>query len=191
YHTSWRSLFSNLEFVVLDEIHVYRGIFGSHVGNVIRRLRRICEFYGSDPQFICCSATIANPQEHAERLVEKPFTLIDEDQNGSPRGEKQFILYNPPIIDEDLGLRGSSVIASRDAAMTFLAQNVQTIVFARARQTVELLLTYLQDELHYAGLAETAVVGYRGGYLPLERREIEHGLRSGEVRGVVATNALE
>ena len=191
YHTSWRSLFSNLEFVVLDEIHAYRGIFGSHVGNVIRRLRRICAFYGSDPQFICCSATIANPQEHAERLVEKPFVLVDENQNGAPRGEKQFILYNPPIIDEDLGLRGSSVMAARDAAMTFLVQDVQTIVFARARQTVELLLTYLQDDLTYAGKAETAVAGYRGGYLPLERREIEHGLRTGAVRGVVATNALE
>ncbi|MCP4299522.1 MAG: DEAD/DEAH box helicase, partial [Gammaproteobacteria bacterium] len=191
YHTSWRTLFSNLEFVVLDEIHAYRGIFGSHVANVIRRLRRICHFYGSDPQFICCSATIANPQEHAQRLVEKPFVLVDEAQNGSPRGEKEFILYNPPIIDADLGLRGSSIIASRDGAMTFLSQSVQTIVFARARQTVELLLTYLQDELAYAGKEKTAVFGYRGGYLPLERREIEHGLRSGDIQGVVATNALE
>lgn len=191
YHTGWRSLFSNLEFVVLDEIHAYRGIFGSHVANVLRRLQRLCRFYGSDPQFICCSATIANPQEHAERLVERPFSLIDESQNGAPRGEKQFILYNPPIIDAELGLRGSAVLAARDAAVTFLAQDVQTIVFARARQTVELLLTYLQDEMTYSGKEPTAVAGYRGGYLPLERREIEHGLRSGAVRGVVATNALE
>jgi DEAD/DEAH box helicase domain-containing protein len=191
YHMSWRSLFSNLDVVVLDEIHAYRGIFGSHVANVLRRLQRLCAFYGSDPQFICCSATIANPKEHAERLVERPFTLIDESQNGAPRGEKQFILYNPPIVDEELGLRGSSVLAARDAALAFLAEDVQTIVFARARQTVELLLTYLQDELAYMGKEDTAVTGYRGGYLPLERREIEQGLRSGDVRGVVATNALE
>ena len=191
YHTSWRSLFSNLDFVVLDEIHAYRGIFGSHVANVLRRLRRLCQFYGSDPQFICCSATIANPQEHAERLVEAPFTLIDEVQNGAPAGEKHFILYNPPIIDEELGLRASVVLAARDTAVSFLAQDVQTIVFARARQTVELLLAYLQDELAYRQQPQTAVSGYRGGYLPLERREIEVGLRNGTVRGVVATNALE
>ena len=191
YHTSWRDLFSNLEFVVVDEIHAYRGVFGSHVANVLRRLSRLCQFYGSDPQFICCSATIANPKEHAERLIERPFTLIDEAQNGAPTGEKQFILYNPPIIDEELGMRASSVLTARDAATTFLLQNVQTIVFARARQTVELLLTYLRDEMVYQGNDETAVAGYRGGYLPLERREIEQGLRNGDIRGVVATNALE
>ena len=144
YHPSWRRLFSNLEFVVLDEIHAYRGVFGSHVANVLRRLQRICRFYGSDPQFICCSATIANPKEHAERLIERPFTLVDTTQNGAPTGEKHFILYNPPIIDAELGLRGSSILAAKDAAMTFLAENVQTIVFGRARQTVELLLTYLR-----------------------------------------------
>ena len=191
YHTTWRGLFSNLEYVVLDEIHTYRGVFGSHIANLIRRLRRICQFYGSDPQFICCSATIANPQEHAQRLVEAPFVLIDEFQNGAPTGEKHFILYNPPIIDEELGLRGSSVMAAKDAAITFLAEDVQTIVFARARQTVELLLTYLQEQLVYEGKEETAVTGYRGGYLPLERRDIERALRTGELRGVVATNALE
>ncbi len=191
YHTGWRDLFSNLEFVVLDEIHAYRGVFGSHVANVLRRLRRICQFYGSDPQFICCSATIANPKEHAERLVERPFSLIDDSQNGAPRGEKQFILYNPSIIDEELGLRGSAILAARDAAISFLAQDVQTILFARTRQSVELLLTYLRDELAYREKEGTAVTGYRGGYLPLERREIEHGLRSGQLRGVVATNALE
>ena len=191
YHTSWRSLFSNLAFVVLDEVHTYRGVFGSHVANLLRRLHRVCEFYGSQPQFICCSATIANPQEHAERLVERPFTLVDERHNGAPSGEKQFILYNPPIIDAELGLRGSSILAAKDAAVTFLAAGVQTILFGRTRQTVELLLAYLQDELRYLGQAETAVTGYRGGYLPLERREIETGLRNGRIRGVVATNALE
>jgi DEAD/DEAH box helicase domain-containing protein len=191
YHTGWRDLFGNLEFVILDEIHAYRGIFGSHVANVIRRLRRICKFYGSDPQFICCSATIANPREHAERLAEVPFTLVDDTCNGAPTGEKHVILYNPPIIDEELGLRSSAILAAKDAALTFLDQDVQTIVFARARQTVELLLAYLQEELAYRGKSETVVAGYRGGYLPLERREIETGLRTGEVRGVVATNALE
>ncbi len=191
YHPSWRTLFSNLQFVVLDEMHTYRGIFGTHVANVLRRLQRICQFYGSSPQFICCSATIANPKEHAERLIERPFTLVDESRNGSPTGEKQFILYNPPIVNEELGLRASTVLAVKDAALTFLAQDIQTIVFARARQTVELVLAYLRDELVFLGHENTAVAGYRGGYLPLERREIETGLRSGAVRGVVATNALE
>lgn len=191
YHTTWRNLLRGLEFVVLDEIHAYTGVFGSHVANVLRRLRRLCDFYGSSPQFICCSATIANPQEHAQRLVGAPFTLVDEAQNGAPLGEKQFILYNPPIIDEVLGLRGSVVLAAKDTAVTFLAENIQTIVFARARQTVELLLAYIRDELAYLGKGETAVTGYRGGYLPLERRDIELGLRTGELRGVVATNALE
>jgi DEAD/DEAH box helicase domain-containing protein len=116
YHTSWRTLFSNLEFVVLDEIHAYRGIFGSHVANVLRRLRRICNFYGSDPRFICCSATIANPREHAQRLVEVPFLLVDESQNGAPAGEKHFILLNPPLIDEELGMRSSAVLATALAA---------------------------------------------------------------------------
>lgn len=190
-HPTWRGFFSGLEVVVLDEIHAYRGVFGSHVANVIRRLRRLCRFYGSDPQFICCSATIANPREHAEKLVEAPFTLVDETQNGAPAGERHFILFNPPVIDESLGLRRSAVLMARDAAATFLTQDIPTIVFARARQTVELLLTYLQDELVSHDLNPDAVAGYRGGYLPLERRAIEQGLRHGAVRGVVATNALE
>jgi DEAD/DEAH box helicase domain-containing protein len=191
YHTGWRDLFSNLAYIVLDEVHTYRGVFGSHVANLLRRLLRICEFYGSRPQFICCSATIANPQEHAERLTGLPFTLIDEHHNGAPSGEKHIILYNPPIVNEELGLRGSSILAAKDAAVTFLRAGIQTILFGRTRQTVELLLAYLQDELRYLGQDETAVTGYRGGYLPLERRDIETGLRSGQIRGVVATNALE
>ncbi len=190
-HTSWRNLFSNLRFVVIDEIHAYRGVFGSNVANVIRRLKRICGFYGSEPQFICCSATIANPKEHAERLVEAPFVLIGEEHNGAPVGEKHFILYNPPIIDEDLGLRRSTILSANDAAASFLSEDVQTIVFARARQSVEILLTYLRDEMESQGNSSEAIVGYRGGYLPLERRAIEKGLREGHIRGVVATNALE
>ncbi|MCA9867016.1 MAG: DEAD/DEAH box helicase, partial [Anaerolineales bacterium] len=140
FHPSWRSLFGRLEYVVVDEIHTYRGVFGSHVANVLRRLQRLCRFYGSDPLFICASATIANPREHAERLIERSFMLVDESHNGAPQGRKDFILYNPPIIDEELGLRSSTVLAAKDAALTFLAQDIQTIVFARARQTVELLL---------------------------------------------------
>ncbi len=191
YHPGWRDFFANLQFVVLDEIHTYRGVFGSHVANVLRRLTRLCAFYGSNPQFICCSATIANPLEHAERLAERPFVLVDETRNGAPRGEKQFILYNPPIVDEELGLRASTILSAKDAALTFLSHDVQTIVFARARQTVELLLAYLQDDMSYDGRSQTTVAGYRGGYLPLERRAIEAGLRDGTVRGVVTTNALE
>ncbi|MEZ4517199.1 MAG: DEAD/DEAH box helicase [Chloroflexota bacterium] len=191
YHPTWRTLFGQLEYIVLDEIHVYSGVFGSHVANVLRRLLRLCRFYGSDPQVICCSATIANPLDHAERLVERPFTLVDESQNGAPAGQKHVILYNPPVIDEELGLRASTILSAKDAAVTFLMQDVQTIVFARARQTVELLLGYLRDEMAYLNRKDATIAGYRGGYLPLERREIERGLRSGEVRGVVATNALE
>lgn len=190
-HTSWRDLFSNLNFVVVDEIHTYRGVFGSHVTNVIRRLRRICRFYGSDPQFICCSATIANPRQHAERLIEVPVTLIDESLNGAPNGTKHFILYNPPFIDEDLGIRRSTILEAKDTGATFLRAGLQTVIFARARQTVELILAYLQDEVANSGGRSDSVVGYRGGYLPLERRSIEQGLRVGKVRGVVATNALE
>lgn len=190
-HTSWRDLFSNLHFIIVDEIHVYRGVFGSHVANVLRRLRRICRFYGSEPQFICCSATIANPQEHAERLVELPFNSVDESLNGAPTGDRQFILYNPPLIDEEIGMRRSSILEAKDVANTFLNGDVQTVVFARARQTVELLLAYLQDDADRYGRSPDTVAGYRGGYLPLERRDIERRLRQGELRGVVATNALE
>ena len=194
YHTSWRDFFANLKFIVIDEIHTYRGVFGSHVANVLRRLKRVCQFYGgssgNDPQFVCCSATIANPQAHAETLCAAPFTLIDETQNGAPQGEKQFILYNPPIIDEELGLRQSVVLTAMEAASAFLSAEVQTVVFARSRQAVELLLGYLRDTVTSQEKTQT-IMGYRGGYLPLERREIELGLRSGKVRGVVATNALE
>jgi len=184
-HTKWARFFENLRVVVLDELHTYRGVFGSHVANVIRRLRRICAFYGSDPLFICTSATIANPKELAERLIEAPFTVIDDD--GSPRGEKHFILYNPPLIDQSKAIRRSYMLESRSVARGFIESGVQTIIFARARLTAELLLGYIRE-----GLPEPERVrGYRGGYLATERREIERGLRDGVVGGVVATNALE
>ena len=191
FHPGWRELLSNLEYVVIDEIHTYRGIFGSHVANVMRRLKRICEFYGASPQFICCSATIANPQEHAERLCAAPFTAIGESVNGAPTGEKHFVLYNPPMIDEELGLRQSVVLTAMEAAAVFLQDDVQTVVFSRSRQSVELLLGYLRDVVMLESGGKGQIEGYRGGYLPLERRKIEEGLRNGEVRGVVATNALE
>lgn len=189
YHARWAGFFQNLRLVVLDELHTYRGIFGSHMANVIRRLRRICAFHGSEPVFVCTSATIANPAELAERLIEAPVTLVDED--GAPRGEKHVILYNPPIIDEMLGIRRSYTLEARRIAGRFLEARTQTVVFARARLTTEVLLGYVRDEAQQLGLDPAAVRGYRGGYLPLERRAIEQGLREGSVRGVVATNALE
>ncbi|MER3420796.1 MAG: ATP-dependent helicase [Chloroflexota bacterium] len=189
HHTKWRRLFENLRFVVIDELHGYRGVFGSHVANVIRRLRRICRFYGADPVFICCSATIANPRELAERLIEAPVTVIDE--NGAPAGRKIVAIYNPPVVNRELGIRRSAMTVARRLAVSFITAGVQTIVFAPSRLSVELLLTYLQGELRRRPGEPPSVRGYRGGYLPTERRAIERGLRSGEVRGVVATNALE
>ncbi len=189
HHTLWIKLFENLQYIVLDEIHHYRGVFGSHLANVIRRLRRICEFYGSNPQFICSSATIANPKEHAEKIIEAPVTLIDD--NGAPRGEKHFILYNPPIVNAELGIRASSVKESRKIARYFLAANIQTIIFARSRIRVEILTKYLQEMMRNFNNLKNRIKGYRGGYLPNERRAIEKGLRSGEILCVVSTNALE
>ncbi|MFF2479464.1 DEAD/DEAH box helicase [Paenibacillus sp. NPDC058071] len=188
HHTKWVKLFENLKYIVIDEVHAYRGVFGSHVANVIRRLKRICRFYGSRPQFICASATIDNPKEHAERLIGESVALVDN--NGAPMGEKNFVFYNPPVVNKQLGIRRSSVLETRKLAGLLLKQGVQTIVFARSRVRVELLLTYLQ-ELIKDKLDDKTIRGYRGGYLPKLRREIERGLRSGEIRGVVSTNALE
>ncbi|MBC7251513.1 MAG: DEAD/DEAH box helicase [Anaerolineae bacterium] len=192
HHTKWTGLFTGLRYVVVDEVHTYRGVFGSHVANVIRRLKRICAFYGSRPQFICCSATIANPLDLVQRLIEETFTVIDDD--GAPKARKHFILYNPPLINRELGLRRSPLLEAQRIASEFLESGVQTIIFARARQATEVLLTYLREELRNKrnpDLAPERVRGYRGGYLPRQRRAIEQGLRRGEVRGVVATNALE
>ncbi len=191
HHTRWARFFQGLRYVVLDEIHTYRGVFGSHVANLLRRLKRICAFYGSKPQFICASATIANPLELAERLVEERFTVIDQEQDGSPAGDKHFLFYNPPLVDRELGIRRNAVVDARLLAGQFLSAGVQTIVFARARMVVELLLTYLRDAAVREGLAPERVQAYRGGYLPSDRRRIEEGLRKREVLGVAATNALE
>ncbi len=189
HHTLWVKLFENLRYVVVDEVHQYRGVFGSHVANVLRRLKRIAAFYGSSPQFICCSATIANPGELASRLVGQELAVVAE--NGAPRGEKQFIFYNPPVVNAELGIRRSAVKETRAIAERFLSTGVQMIVFARSRMRVELLLTYLEKAGRKVGIRSGDVRGYRGGYLPNERRAIERGLRDGSVRAVVSTNALE
>lgn len=188
HHTKWVSLFENLKYIVIDELHIYRGIFGSHVANVIRRLKRICQFYGSDPQFICTSATIANPKELAETLTGTTMELISK--NGAPSSKKHFIFYNPPIVNKPLNIRKSATLEVRRLAGHFLKHKIQTIVFARSRVRVEIILTYLQ-ELIKNELKAKSIRGYRGGYLPKQRREIEQGLRNGEVLGVVSTNALE
>jgi DEAD/DEAH box helicase domain-containing protein len=189
HHPRWAKLFENLEFVVIDELHAYRGVFGSHLTNVLRRLQRICRHYGSNPQFICSSATIANPAELAERLAEKPFALVEK--SGAPRGEKFFVFVNPPVVNRELGIRRSYIAESRRVAGEFLRRNLQVIVFAQSRLSTEILTTYLKEDFEDVPGMPERIRGYRGGYLPLRRREIEKGLRAGQVRGVVSTNALE
>src|SRR5881628_2185111 len=190
HHTRWRRLFSSLEFVVIDELHTYRGLFGSQVANVIRRLKRICAFYGSNPKFICASATIRNPLELARRLLEEDdLALVD--RSGAPRGERRLVFYNPPLVSRDLGIRRSSMLEARRIAAPWIRAGVQTIVFCRSRLQVEVMLSYLRQDLAPRLDASRRVRGYRAGYLPLHRREIESGLRSGEITGVVSTNALE
>ena len=189
HHTKWMRLFENLRYIVLDELHTYCGVFGSHLANVLRRLKRIAKFYGSDPQFICCSATIANPGELASRLIEKKVEVVEE--NGAPAGEKLFVFYNPPMINRNLGIRRSYINEATRVAKEILGRRLQTIIFANSRLHTEVMLTYLQQaNPPKPGLPEP-VRGYRGGYLPGERREIERGLRDGRILGVVATNALE
>ncbi|WP_304654748.1 DEAD/DEAH box helicase [Sporolactobacillus sp. STSJ-5] len=188
HHTKWVSLFENLQFVVIDELHTYRGVFGSHVANVIRRLKRICRYYGSSPQFICTSATIANPREHAEALTGRKMFLID--RNGAPSVRKHFLIYNPPVTNKQLNVREDESYAVTILATNFLKNKIQTIVFARSKLKVELLVSQLQ-KINSGRQDRAAICAYRGGYLPLERRRIEKGLRSGEIIGVVSTNALE
>ena len=190
HHTRWRRLFSSLEFVVIDELHTYRGLFGSQVANVIRRLKRICAFYGSHPTFVCASATIHNPLELARKLLEEEnVELIDK--NGAPRGERRLVFYNPPLVNRELGVRRSSMLEARRIAAPWIRSGTQTIVFCRSRLQVEVMLSYLRQDLAPRLDASHRVRGYRAGYLPLHRREIEAGLRAGEITGVVSTNALE
>lgn len=191
HHTKWVRLFESLRYVVIDELHGYRGVFGSHVANVIRRLRRICRFYGSNPTFVLCSATIANPGELAERIIGAPGQVTVIDRNGAPRGRKEFIFYNPPVVNAELGIRRSSILEASGLASELIRNRIHTIVFARARTTAEVLLTYLRESLPPGLDRDTTVRGYRGGYLPNQRRQIEAGLRDGAITGVVSTNALE
>ncbi len=189
HHPRWAKLFENLKFVVIDELHAYRGVFGSHLSNILRRLQRVCRHYGSDPIFICSSATIANPRELAEGLTGRPFELID--RSGAPRGEKFFLFVNPPVVNAQLGIRRSYLSEARRVALEFLKHNLQLILFAQSRLATEILTTYLKDAYHGPPGSADVIRGYRGGYLPNRRREIERGLRDGHVRAVVSTNALE
>jgi DEAD/DEAH box helicase domain-containing protein len=190
-HPKWIKFLRTLSFVVIDEIHTYRGVFGSHMANVIRRLKRICAFYGVSPVFICASATIGNPLELGSRIIEETLSLVDE--NGAPSGEKHVILYNPPLVDRVQGIRRGVVLESERLALRFLQKGVKTIIFTRSRINTELIASYIKGKLSnvYTDNARIAVESYRGGYLPSERRNIEEGLRNGAIQGVVATNALE
>jgi len=189
HHTKWAKAFENLRYLIVDELHYYRGVYGSHLANILRRLQRIAEFYGSKPQIIACSATIANPRELAQALAERPFTLIDK--NGAPAGEKYVVFYNPPVVNRQLGIRRSYLNETRRIASELVQRGQQTLVFANNRLACEVLVTYLKDACERPPALPGAVRGYRGGYLPRERREIERGLRDGDIRAVVATNALE
>jgi DEAD/DEAH box helicase domain-containing protein len=189
HHPRWARLFENLRYVVIDELHAYRGVFGSHLGNILRRLQRVCRHYGSSPLFVCTSATIANPVQLAERLTEQPVSLVQA--SGAPRAEKFFVFVNPPVVNQQLGIRRSYLSETRRVALEFLRRKLQLIVFAQSRLATEILTTYLKEDCQGPPGAPELVRGYRGGYLPLRRREIERGLREGSVRAVVSTSALE
>jgi DEAD/DEAH box helicase domain-containing protein len=190
-HPKWVKFFSRLKFIVIDEAHAYRGVLGSHVANVIRRLRRVAAFYGADPRFILCSATIANPKELAAALIGLPVELADK--NGAPRGEKRIILYNPPLVDPVQGIRRSVVTESRRWMLALLKAGIKTILFAHSRVRTEVAASYVNEDLAniFTDNSRIRVESYRGGLLPNERREIERGLRDGSIQGVVSTNALE
>ncbi|HXH21408.1 MAG TPA: DEAD/DEAH box helicase [Dehalococcoidia bacterium] len=189
HHTKWMKLFENLRFVVIDELHQYRGVFGSHVANVVRRLHRVCRFYGSNPVFICSSATIGNPGELAEQLLDRPVRVVD--RNGAPQGEKYIGVYNPPVVNAELGIRRSALASTEAMTARLVRSGAQTITFAPSRMAVERLVHGLRQRLKAKPGAAPLIEGYRGGYLPNERRAIEAALRAGTIRGVVATTALE
>ncbi|MBI2865239.1 MAG: DEAD/DEAH box helicase, partial [Chloroflexi bacterium] len=189
-HGSWSTLFRQLKFVVVDEAHTYRGVFGSHVANVFRRLRRLCRIYGSDPCFILCTATIANPKEHAEALLGLPVAAIDED--GSPHGSKDFVLWNPPLVDEARLARRS---ANTEATLLFselVREGIRNITFAKSRKLAELIYVYAREALAEGSFSLTERISpYRAGYLAEDRRDIERRLFHGQLLGVTATTALE
>jgi len=189
HHTKWAQFFENLQYVVIDELHTYRGVFGSHVANVLRRLKRICAFYGVAPQFILCSATIGNPQQHAETMIDAPVQAIA--QSGAPRGERHVLLWNPPVVNPDLDIRASARSQSSRIARHAIRAKLKTIVFAGSRLMVEVLTKYLKDVFDPDPRKPERISAYRGGYLPTERRETERALRAGTLDGVVSTSALE
>ncbi len=189
HHTKWAQFFENLRYIVIDEIHSYRGVFGSHLVNVLRRLRRVCAFYGSTPQFILCSATIGNPQAHAEALIERKVTAIT--RSGAPRGEQHVLLWNPPVRNPDLGLRASARSQSNRIARLAIRAGLKTLVFAQSRLMVEVLTKYLKDVFDHDPRKPARIRAYRGGYLPSERRDAERAMRAGHIDGVVSTSALE
>ena len=188
-HTKWQGLFAGLRYVVVDELHTLSGIYGSHVANVLRRLQRICRHYGSEPVFCGASATVSNAGEHGRRLFEQPVRVVDDD--GSPRGKKHFVFLNPKVISQASGLRVPASEAARQLGSRLLDSGLQSIFFARSRNQTEVLLKYLRDDARQRGVDQQRVAGYRGGYLPNLRRKIEKGLRTGDIRTVVSTNALE
>ncbi len=189
HHTKWVNLFQNLKYVVIDELHAYRGVFGSHLANVLRRLKRICRHYGATPQFIMASATIANPGDLAQRLTGE--RVVELNESGAPTGEKTFMVYNPPVVNPELGIRAPYLGEASKLAARFLKKKVATIVFCQSRLSTEVVLASIKKMVEDKTGDSGIVRGYRGGYLPLRRREVEQGLRSGEVLGVVSTSALE
>ncbi|HEX7613093.1 MAG TPA: DEAD/DEAH box helicase, partial [Candidatus Limnocylindrales bacterium] len=188
HHTKWFQLFEQLRIIVIDELHTYRGLFGSHVANVLRRLLRICAHYGSHPVIVCCSATIGNPGELASLLTGRAVRVVD--RNGAPSGERHILMVQPPLLDPATGARGSAQMLATRWALPFLKAGRQTLVFGRSRVSVELMLSNLREALRPGDGPRGRVRGYRGGYLPTERRAVERGLRDGELLGVVTTNAL-
>ena len=189
HHTKWAQFFENLRYVVIDEVHTYRGVFGSHVANVLRRLRRVCAFYGASPQFILCSATIGNPGGHAEALLEADVHAITE--SGAPSGDKHVLLWNPPVVNPDLGLRASARSQSNRIARLAIKAGLKTLVFAQSRTMVEVLTKYLKDVFDHDPRKPARIHAYRGGYLPTERRQAERDMREGRIDGIVSTSALE
>ncbi len=189
HHTKWAQFFESLRYVVIDEMHTYRGVFGSHMANVLRRLRRVCRFYGVDPVFVLCSATIANPGELATRLIEDDVETIDE--SGAPRGEKTLLLWNPPVVNPDLGIRASARSQSTRIARLAVKAGLKCILFAQTRTMVEVLTKYLKDTFDNDPRRPPRVKAYRGGYLPTQRRDTEKKLRAGNIDCVIATSALE
>lgn len=189
HHTKWAQFFEGLQYVVIDEIHTYRGVFGSHLANVLRRLKRVCAFYGSSPQFILCSATIGNPKAHAEALLEDEVHAITE--SGAPTGDRHVLLWNPPVVNPDLGLRASARSQSNRIARAALKAGLKTLVFAQSRTMVEVLTKYLKDVFDSDPRKPARIRAYRGGYLPTERRAAEKAMRAGSIDCIVSTSALE